>query len=109
MIYLRIPLIALWLVFCCTLGLFGCLVRWGDLNLDRDFGRLFAWGALRLGNLKVTVEGLEHLEAHQPCIYVANHQSGIDMFSFGQVYPSRTIVIGKKELRWIPFFGLFFA
>ena len=109
MIYLRIALILLWLFVSCMLGLFGCLVRWGDLNLDRDFGRFFSWGALRLSNLKASVEGLEHLEAHQPCIYVANHQSVIDMFSFGKIYPCRTIVIGKKELRWIPLFGLFFA
>ena len=34
---------------------------------------------------------------------------GLDMATFGTVYPQRTIVIGKKEVKWIPFFGIFYV
>jgi 1-acyl-sn-glycerol-3-phosphate acyltransferase len=108
MMYLKLPLICLWLVFSCVLGLIGCLVRWGDLNLDHYFGHLFAWGTLRISGIRVVAEGAEHLSASQPCIYAANHQSGMDMATFGSLYPKRTVVVGKKELLYIPFFGLFF-
>ncbi len=108
MFYLRLAAISLWLVISCVLGLILCFIRWGDPNLDRIFGRIFAWGGVRVLGIRVSSEGLEHLEARQPCIYVANHQSGIDMATFGTLYPHRTVVVGKKELLWIPFFGLYF-
>jgi len=108
MIYLQIFLMVIWLVFCCLLGIFRSLFRWGDLNLNRDFGRMFAHGCLKITRVKVNVLGLENLEAEQPCIYVANHQSAYDLVSFGSAYPRRTIIIGKKELKWMPFFGVLY-
>jgi 1-acyl-sn-glycerol-3-phosphate acyltransferase len=108
MIYVRVLLIALWMLFCCLVGLMGCLVLWGNDNLDHYFARLYAWGANLFGRIRVDVQGVEHLEAHQPCLYVANHQSAMDMATFGHVYPQRTVVVGKKELYYIPLFGLFF-
>lgn len=108
MMYLKLPLICLWLVFSCLLGLIGCLVRWGDINLDHYFGHLFAWGTLKISGIRVVAEGTEYLSVSQPCIYAANHQSGMDMATFGSLYPKRTVVVGKKELLYIPFFGLFF-
>jgi 1-acyl-sn-glycerol-3-phosphate acyltransferase len=108
MIYIRLFLILSWLIFSCVIGLLGCLIRYGDLNLDHYFGHLFGWGVTRLSRIHVVHEGLEHLEAHQPCIYVANHQSGMDMSTFGTIYPKRTVLVGKKEIAYIPFFGLFF-
>lgn len=109
MIYLRLTFIFFWLAFSCVLGLFACLVRWGDPSLNRTFSHLFAWGTLKISGIDVRLEGAEHLDAHQPCIYVANHQSGFDLAVFGKIYPGRALVIGKTELKWIPFFGLFFA
>jgi 1-acyl-sn-glycerol-3-phosphate acyltransferase len=92
-----------------SLGFVYSILRWGNLNIDRDFARFFSWGVLKLLGLRVEVEGKEHLEKNQPCIYVANHQSGLDMATFGTIYPKRTIVIGKKEVVWTPFFGVFFV
>jgi 1-acyl-sn-glycerol-3-phosphate acyltransferase len=109
MVYLRILFCFLWLLLSCAIGLVLCVFRWGDRNLDRDFARIFSWGILKITGIQVHVEGAENLSRHQPCIYVANHQSGLDMATFGSIYPCKTIVIGKKELKWIPLFGLFFA
>ena len=108
--YLRLIAILLWLVLGSFAGLAMCLApwRWGDLDLDHDIARLISWGWRRFARLEVQVEGREHLEAHQPCIYVGNHQTGLDLATFGQIYPHKTIVIGKKELIWIPIFGLAF-
>jgi 1-acyl-sn-glycerol-3-phosphate acyltransferase len=108
MIYIRLPLVLIWMILSCAYGLGLCLVRWGDPSVDRGFARFFSWGVLRICGIRVTVEGAEHLEARQPAIYVANHQSGMDMATFGAMYPSRTVVVGKKELLYIPFFGLYF-
>lgn len=109
MIYLRVPLLILWLFFSCAVFLVIALFRWGDLNLDRDFGKLFTPFGLKILGLKVETQGTENLTSHQPCIYVGNHQGALDVMIFGISYPERTITIGKKEIIWIPFFGLFFA
>jgi 1-acyl-sn-glycerol-3-phosphate acyltransferase len=97
------------MVLCCTLGTLYAVVRWGYLNTDRDFARIFSWGVLKILRIRVVVEGREHLKTTQPCIYVANHQSNLDMATFGGIYPQKTVVIGKKELHFIPFFGIYFV
>ncbi|MGZ6331623.1 MAG: lysophospholipid acyltransferase family protein [Bdellovibrionota bacterium] len=104
----RLFLCMLWLLIACAIGILMIPFRWGDLSLDKDFARIFSWGVLRISGIKVQLEGREHLLAHQPCIYVGNHQSGMDMATFGSFYPAQTITIGKKELLYIPLFGLFF-
>lgn len=45
----------------------------------------------------------------QPCVYIGNHQDNLDVLIFGSLFPGNTIVIGKKEIAWIPFFNLFYA
>lgn len=99
----------MWFSFSSTLGFFYSVVRWGNLDINRDFARLFSWGVVRILGFKVEVEGTEHIDPDRPCVYVANHQSGLDMATFGTVYPRRTIVIGKKEVKWMPFFGIFYV
>src|SRR2546421_390271 len=106
--YLKVVLMVLWMAVTCCIWLVVALIRWGDTNLDRDYARVFSWGILKIAGTQVVVDGMEHLLAHQPCIYVVNHQGAFDMATFGAIYPEHTIVIGKKELIYIPFFGLFF-
>ena len=83
--------------------------RWGNLNLNHHIAGWIAWGLLKIAAIEVEVIGEEDLYRHQPCIYVSNHQSGFDIATFGSIYPKQTIAIGKKEVLWIPFFGLLFA
>lgn len=108
MFYLRIILVSLWLIVASLVGTFYALLKWGNLDINRDFARVFSWMALRILGIRVVVEGREHLESHQPCIYAVNHQSNLDMATFGVLYPRKTVVIGKKEVSWIPVFGLFY-
>src|SRR5579862_4324616 len=108
MFYIRALLAALWFLASSAVGLAMALVRWGDPSNGYRFGRLCAWGTLRLLRLRVQVEGAERLYSSQPCIYVANHQHNMDLFTFGSMYPPRTVVIGKKEIMRIPVFGLMF-
>ena len=41
-----------------------------------------------------------------PAVYVANHQSSLDMFLYPGFLPPRTTLIGKNSLKYIPFFGV---
>ena len=49
------------------------------------------------------------LAARQPCVFVGNHQSIMDVLVLGSVVPRRTVAVGKRELTKIPLFGWFFV
>ena len=101
-------LLPAWLVACCLATFVEAPFRRGDLSGGHRFARRFSRGCLWGMGLHLDVQGLEHLESAQPCVYVANHQSNLDVLFHGRVYPPRTLVVGKREIAWIPFFGLMF-
>lgn len=108
MVYLKLLLIFIWLALGFIVAVALAIVRFGDLDLNYRVGRLLSWGVFKISGLRVqVVSGQEHLSAHQPCIYVANHQSGMDIMTFGSIFPHRGIVIAKRELLWTPLLGLY--
>jgi len=40
-----------------------------------------------------------------PAVYMSNHQDNIDFFYGAACIPPRTVLIAKKAIKWIPFFG----
>lgn len=108
MFYIRVFLILFWLIICCIIGLGKAIFRWGDPSLGHYFGGLFSRGAQKIIGLSIEVQRQEYLEASQPCIYIGNHQSNFDLVIYGHIYPGKTVVIGKKELIWLPLFGILF-
>ncbi|MFQ3243440.1 MAG: 1-acyl-sn-glycerol-3-phosphate acyltransferase [Arenicella sp.] len=59
--------------------------------------------------IKVKVIGREHMIAG-PAVVIMNHQSNFDPLLQGPVFPKNAVIIGKKELLKIPFWGrLFYA
>jgi 1-acyl-sn-glycerol-3-phosphate acyltransferase len=107
MFYIRTILMGIWVIIICIIFFFKSLLRWGDTNLDRDFARMFAQGTLKVTDINIEVTGQENMIAEQPCIYTGNHQSNFDVAVYGSVCPGNTVAIGKKELVWIPLFGIF--
>lgn len=107
--HLRVLLAFLWVPVWGILGAGICISRWGDLNNNRRLGHLMGWGILKALGIRVELEGAEHLSPGRPCIYVANHQHAMDVPIIGSFCPERLVIIGKKELKWIPFFGIVFA
>lgn len=65
------------------------------------------WGKVicRLAGVKVRIEGAENLLPDQTYIFVGNHVSQFDIFSFQGYFPHDFRWIAKKELFRIPFFG----
>jgi 1-acyl-sn-glycerol-3-phosphate acyltransferase len=83
--------------------------------MRRDRSRVAHDTARMLGRLmrpplgiRTRVVGRENMEARRPCIYLSNHQSAYDVPVLAELYPVDTVVIGKKELSRIPFFGWVF-
>jgi len=107
--YLCALLGGVWFLISTVIGLGMMLFSWKNPSVGATMARIFGWGTCILLGLRVRMENAAGFYAHQPCIYVANHQSNLDLITFGRMAPKRTVVIGKKELRWIPLFGWFFA
>lgn len=69
------------------------------------FARFLNRGTLFILGVKLSIEGREYLKS-RPAILMVNHQSNMDAYLFGRIFPSKTIVIAKKQLLKVPFFGL---
>ncbi|WP_339414517.1 1-acylglycerol-3-phosphate O-acyltransferase [Pseudomonas sp. EA_35y_Pfl2_R5] len=87
-----------------VLGLLLGICRPFNPDNSRLCARLYSIPAqwLLRWKLKTDVHTLEHQHA---CVIVANHQSNYDLYVLGRVVPKRTVSIGKKSLKWVPFFG----
>ncbi len=67
-----------------------------------------AVGIFPILQIKLEIEGEENLTSSQPCIFVGNHQSALDLAIYGAICPPNTVAIGKKEIGLIPLFGWLF-
>jgi 1-acyl-sn-glycerol-3-phosphate acyltransferase len=74
-------------------------------QLRRFWARLI----LVLTGIRVRIsrdEGINSLE--QPCVFIANHTSYLDILSMALVIPGNFMFLAKHELSKIPLFGIFF-
>jgi len=108
MFYIKALLALIWFVICSLLAIFMCFFRWRNPDNSQIFAHLFTKYLPLITGVKVAVKNQEAIAHNQPCIYLANHQSNLDLCIQATCYPKRTVVIGKKELIWIPFFGFLF-
>ncbi|HET7453662.1 MAG TPA: lysophospholipid acyltransferase family protein [Thermoanaerobaculia bacterium] len=97
-----------WLFLCAVLGFVRIAFGPRDRSATTFYARLFCGGLARVLGWRISVDRPGLLEESRPCVFVANHQSILDVVVFGAVVPSRTVAIGKKEIGWIPVFGWFF-
>jgi len=68
--------------------------------------RIWAWAILKIGGVKLKVDGLGRLDPARPYIFIANHQSNIDIPILVESLPGFQLRwIAKRELMLIPFFG----
>jgi 1-acyl-sn-glycerol-3-phosphate acyltransferase len=106
--YLGFFLGGIWFVLCSTAGIVWLLFAPGNRQTLYVFGLVFCRGLTRMMGWRVEVENRERLEAFRPCVIVGNHQSFLDVVTFGSVFPRRTVSAGKREIGKIPVFGWFY-
>jgi 1-acyl-sn-glycerol-3-phosphate acyltransferase len=76
-------------------------------KLAYAISRCWTWAVLRIGGIRLRVEGLERLDSKRPYIFMANHRSNIDIPVLIQALPRFQLRwLAKKELLYVPFFGL---
>ena len=89
-------------------SVYGVAIALGRRDRGRvayDYARRIDWWVRPLLNLRTTLVHEERLLEHRPCIFVCNHQSLLDVPVLARAYKPGAVVIAKKELVNIPFFG----
>ena len=97
-----------WFLLCSAAGIVWLLFSPRNRQTLYVYGRVFCRGLTRMMGWRVEVENRDRLEAFRPCVIVGNHQSFLDVVTFGSVFPRRTASAGKREIGKIPIFGWFY-
>ena len=100
----RLILLVLFFLLSTLAGLLLCLVRPFHANNVFVFSHWYGWAAWIFG-IRVEVRKHQNTDIGQPCVYIANHQNNLDLFTISNAVEPRTVTIGKKSLKFIPFFG----
>jgi 1-acyl-sn-glycerol-3-phosphate acyltransferase len=103
--FLRMGLMAAGFIAAGGYGVGLALTRRDPSRVAVDYARVLARLTQVPLGLQLEVEGEEKLTAAQPCVYVANHQSTLDVALLASIYPENTVVVAKREIRSIPLFG----
>jgi 1-acyl-sn-glycerol-3-phosphate acyltransferase len=109
MFYLRAVAGALGFAAAILYGIGLAIVRRDRSRVLRDASRAIARLTRRPLGIRVVVRGEERLHSTRPCIFIANHQSALDIPILAGIYPEDTILIAKKEVLSCPLLGWFFA
>ncbi|PTB84948.1 1-acyl-sn-glycerol-3-phosphate acyltransferase [Pseudidiomarina aestuarii] len=106
---IRIILLGIFIIIFSTLGILMCLVR--PFHPENTRVAAYWYGSMhKLLGLRLDIRIPDHLDHGDkqhggPYVYIANHQNTWDIFTLAHVMPHNTVSIGKKSLKWIPFFG----
>jgi len=79
------------------------LPRMTRYRIISGWSRLVIFMARAILRIDWRVEGREHLPA-RPAVILAKHQSAWETMAFQVIFPPQVLVL-KRELLWIPFFG----
>lgn len=79
------------------------LPRMTRYRVISGWSRLVVRLARALCGIRWRVEGREHLPA-SPSVILSKHQSAWETLAFQEIFPPQVLVL-KRELLWIPFFG----
>jgi len=102
---LRLAMLGFYFLVASAINFVICFARPFNPDNSRLCGWMYSAPALRLLGLRVRLETAGMLAQPNPFVIVANHQSNWDLFVLGCAVPRRTVSLGKKSLKWIPFFG----
>jgi 1-acyl-sn-glycerol-3-phosphate acyltransferase len=103
-VFFLIPAIGVYTIVLGTISILSSLV-----DSSGDFGhrcaRAWAWLILRTTGVRVTVQGLEKLDANRSYVFASNHQSIYDIPIVFASLPHQLRIVSKASLGRFPFLG----
>lgn len=104
----RCTLAVLWFARCGLRAVREARAAVAPADLSHRYASRLSEGFTRIFRLRYEVRNRERILSTQPCIYLANHRSNLDLVTHCAFFPSRTIVIGKLEVLRVPLLGTIF-
>jgi len=103
-VFFLIPAIG---VYTIILGTISILSSFVDSSGDSGHrcARAWAWLILRTTGVRVTVQGVDRLEAHRSYVFASNHQSIYDIPIVFASIPVQLRIVAKASLGNFPFLG----
>ena len=88
-------------------SLWGIVLRLFDKSGDRvlDLARAWSGWVTSFAGVTIVVDNRANLLPEQPCVFMANHASTLDIWAMFIVVPRRIRMIAKKQLGRIPLLG----
>ncbi len=100
---LRVLLMGLFFIFS-TLGLLVFLII-RPFHRDNVYTVAKVYGSFaKFLGVEIELRGLERIP-EDPVVYIGNHQNTWDIFTAANGVRKNTVSVGKKSLKWMPFFG----
>ena len=101
---IRVILMTLALVFVSLCSILFCLIR--PFHRDNVHHTAKYLGKIsKILGLEVEIRIPESTKNIGPVVYICNHQNSYDIFTVPAAVQPGTVSVGKKSLKWIPFFG----
>ncbi|MDO6447317.1 1-acylglycerol-3-phosphate O-acyltransferase [Colwellia sp. 1_MG-2023] len=92
------------LVIICIFSCLYCLLR--PFHRNNVYYTAKVLGKVtKIFGLDVEVRVPESVKNISPAVYICNHQNSYDIFTAANAVLPNTVSVGKKSLKWIPFFG----
>jgi len=101
---IRIIILAAAIGIISVLSILICLMR--PFHRNNVFVAAQMIGSLsRVVGVKIEFRIPDEIKNLGPVVYIANHQNNFDIFTVSNAVRPGTVSVGKKSLKWIPFFG----
>lgn len=100
----RIVLMTAALVIICIVSCLYCILRPFHRN-NVYLTAKYLGKVTKIFGLDVEVRIPESVKNLSPVVYICNHQNSYDIFTVANAVIPNTVSVGKKSLKWIPFFG----
>ena len=107
LILIRSCLMFVFFILLCLVGIILGIFRPFNAKNTTLICKYMAWGLPLLG-IKIIVHNQEALKLPGPFVYLSNHQSNFDIFPGSFLIQPNCVTIGKKSIKYIPFFGQFY-
>lgn len=98
-----------WTLVCFPLAILAMVFTLNPANSVWVARELWSPVLLWAGGAKLEVLGQENVDPKRPTIYVANHQSTIDIPAHFLAVPVPFRYVAKSQLKWVPFIGWYLA
>ena len=102
--FIFLPLIYLYTAIMGSLSLLSSFFD-RDGRMQHWFARTWSRMILQTASVRVTIEGLEHIDPAQAAVYAANHLSALDIPVLVSCIPGQFRIMAKRELFSYPFMG----